>query len=563
MARIRKSRETAGRAERERIIWHIAVYIRLSKDDGNDESLSVTNQKKIIREYLEQFFGEEYTIVDFYIDDGLTGTDYERPHFQRMMHDIEIGKVNCVICKNLSRAFRNYSDQGYFLENYFPLHNTRFITIGDPKVDSFLKPETIQNLEVPITGLMNDRYACKTSNDVRATFNTKRREGEFIGAFAPYGYAKDPKDKNSLVVDEEAARVVRDIFNWFAREGLSKNGIAKRLNEMGVPNPAEYKRRNGLKYNNPHIKMNDGLWSACTITRILKSQMYIGNMVQGRQKVISYKVHDKVTVPEDQWFIKENTHEPIIDRDTFDKVQILQLRDTRTAPEHKQLYLFSGLLRCADCKKALTRKQSKGIVYYSCRTYNDKSKTKCSKHSIREDVLQKAVLVAIQKQIELVGTLSGIIDTINRAPVVHTQSTRLTHMLKLRTGELDKLGGVIDSLYLDWKNGDITRDEYRRMKAKFEEQAEQLHQVIKNLNDEIQTMAQGVKSDEPYLASFLKYRNINRLERGILVELVDTIYVHEGGKIEIKFNFADQYQRVIDFIENNQRELTVLEDKAV
>lgn len=563
MARIRKSRETAGRAERERIVWHIAVYIRLSKDDGNDESLSVTNQKKIIREYLEQFFGEKFIIVDFYIDDGLTGTDYERPHFQRMMHDIEIGKVNCVICKNLSRAFRNYSDQGYFLENYFPLHNTRFITIGDPKVDSFLKPETIQNLEVPITGLMNDRYACKTSNDVRATFNTKRREGEFIGAFAPYGYAKDPKDKNSLVVDEEAARVVRDIFNWFAREGLSKNGIAKRLNEMGVPNPAEYKRRNGLRYNNPHIKMNDGLWSACTITRILKSQMYIGNMVQGRQKVISYKVHDKVTVPEDQWFIKENTHEPIIDRDTFDKVQSLQLRDTRTAPEHKQLYLFSGLLRCADCKKALTRKQAKGIVYYSCRTYTDKSKAKCSKHSIREDVLQQAVLVALQKQIELVGTLSGIIDTINRAPVVHTQSTRLTHMLKLRTGELDKLGGVIDSLYLDWKNGDITRDEYRRMKAKFEEQAEQLHQVIKNLNDEIQTMAQGVKSDEPYLESFLKYRNINRLERGILVELVDTIFVHEGGKIEIQFNFADQYQRVIDFIENNQRELTVLEDKAV
>jgi hypothetical protein len=177
--------------------------------------------------------------------------------------------------------------------------------------------------------------------------------------------------------------------------------------------------------------------------------------------------------------------------------------------------------------------------------------------------LQQAVLIAIQKQIELVDTLTGIIETINSAPIVHTQSTRLNHMLKLRTGELDKLGGVIDSLYLDWKNGDITRDEYRRMKVKFEEQAEQFRQVIHNLNEEIQTMSQGVKSDEPYLESFLKYRNISRLERGILVELVDTIYVCEGGGIKIEFNFADQHRRVIDFIENNRRELTVLENKAV
>lgn len=563
MARIRNSRETTSSTGRKKVIWCIAIYIRLSKDDGNDESLSVTNQKKIVVDYLQSFFEEEYSIIDFYIDDGLTGTDYERPDFQRMLHDVEIGKVNCIICKNLSRAFRNYSDQGYFLESYFPLHNTRFITIGDPKVDSYLRPETIQNLEVPITGLMNDRFACKTSNDIRDTFNTKRRRGEFIGAFAPYGYAKDPKDKNRLIIDEEAAHVVRDTFQWFVYEGLSKNGITKRLNEMGIPNPTEYKRRIGLQYNNPHIDDNDGLWNASTITRILKSQMYIGNMVQGKQRVISYKVHDKVTVPEDEWFIKENTHEAIIERDTFDKAQSLQQRDTRTSPEQKKLYLFSGFLRCADCNKALTRKQAKGLVYYSCRTYKDKSKTKCTKHSIREDILTQAVLVAIQKQIDLVGTLNEIIETINSTPIVHNQSKRLTHLLKLRTQELDKLKGVIDNLYMDWKSGDITRDDYLRMKAKFEEQAQQLKQVIQNLNEEIQTMAEGIKSDEPYLTSFLKHRNISRIERGLLVELIDTIYVHEGGEIRIEFNFADQHRRVIDFIENNRRELTVIENEAV
>lgn len=550
MARIHKSRKTAGNADRKKVIWYTAIYIRLSKDDGNDESLSVTNQKKIIMDYMEHFFEGEYVIVDFYIDDGLTGTDYERPDFQRMLHDVESGKVNCIICKNLSRAFRNYSDQGYFLENYFPLHNIRFITIGDPKVDSYLRPETIQNLEVPITGLMNDRYACKTSNDVRDTFNTKRRNGEFIGAFAPYGYAKDPKNKNHLIIDEEAAHVVRYIFNRFVYEGLSKNGIAKRLNEMDVPNPTEYKRRKGFQYSNPHIHDNDGLWNASTITRILKNPMYIGNMVQGRQRVVSYKVHDKVAVPEDEWFIKENTHEAIIDLETFDKAQILQQRDTRTSPEQKELYLFSGFLRCADCKKTLTRKKSKGHVYYSCRTYNEKSKTKCTKHSIREDVLQKAVLLAIQKQIDLVGTLPEIIETIDSAPIVHTHSRRLEHLLKQRTQEYEKIKAIIDNLYVDWKSGDITKDEYRRLKAKFEEQAGQLQQVIKNLQAEIRTMAEGIKSDEPYLESFLKHRNISRIERGILVELIDTIYVHESGEIRIEFNFADQHRRIINFVEN-------------
>lgn len=560
MARIRKQSNTDIKNECKKAIWYIAIYIRLSKDDGNDESLSVTNQKKIIIDYLEHYFEEEFSIVDFYIDDGLTGTDYERPDFQRMLHDIEIRKVNCVICKNLSRAFRNYSDQGYFLENYFPLHSTRFITISDPKVDSFLRPETIQNLEVPITGLMNDRFACRTSNDVRETLYTKRRKGEFIGAFAPYGYKKDPGDKNHLIIDEDAAQIVRDIFNWFIFDGLSKIGITKKLNELGVPNPTSYKRQNGFRYNNPHVHDNDGLWAPSTVARILRNQMYIGNMVQGRQKVISYKVHDRVSIPEEEWVIKENMHEPVIDKEIFDKAQSMHQHDTRTSPAKKELYLFSGFLRCAECNKALTRKKSKGRVYYACRTYKDKSITKCTSHSIREDVLYEAVLTAIRTQIDLIESLKKIVEDINKAPIIRIQSKRLINLLKLRKQELGKLTSVIDNLYFDWKSGDISKEDYRRMKDKFEEQSEQLKQTIENLNDEIRTIAEGISTDEPYLGSFLKYRNINRLERGILVELIDTIFVCAGGEIKIEFTFADQYKRVVDFIINNRRELSVAEN---
>lgn len=221
---------------------------------------------------MEENFQEEDIIEDIYIDDGQSGTDYDRPEFQRMLCDVERGKVNCIVCKNLSRAFRNYSDQGYFLESYFPKFHTRFVTLGDPKVDTFTDPEVVSGMEVPISGLMNDRFACKTSNDIRRTFDTKRRRGEFIGAFAPYGYLKDPEDKNHLIIDPDAAEVVRDIFCWYVygdmkmekekeerfRGNMSKEGIARRLNDLGIPNPTAYKRRQGLKYCNPQIeKMMD------------------------------------------------------------------------------------------------------------------------------------------------------------------------------------------------------------------------------------------------------------------------------------------------------------------
>ena len=267
------------------MVWRIAAYIRLSREDGNDESLSVTNQKKIIGEYLETFFEGEFILIDYYVDDGLTGTDYDRPAFQRMIHDMENGTVNCIICKNLSRMFRNYSDQGYFLEKIFPMNKIRFITVSDPRVDSFLHPETLQGLEIPINGLMNDRFAAKTSSDVRGTFAMKRRKGEFIGAFAPYGYKKAPGNKNALIIDEEAAEVVRSIYRWFVYEGMSKSGIARRLNDLGIAGPAAYKKSKGLNFCCPQSGKNDGLWSPASVTAVLKNKMYLGIMVQGKQRV--------------------------------------------------------------------------------------------------------------------------------------------------------------------------------------------------------------------------------------------------------------------------------------
>lgn len=539
----------------QRSAWKIAVYIRLSKEDGNDVSYSVINQKALILKYIEQVKAEEeeeYTIVDFYIDDGLTGTDDSREEFQRMLRDIERKKVNCVIVKDLSRPFRNYADQGYYLEYFFPLHDVRFISLQLPFLDSYLYPETMQSIAVPMQGVVNDNHCRETSIKVRQVFNYKRSQGQFIGAFAPYGYQKDPNDKNKLLVDEQAAAVVRDIYRWFVMEGMSKMAIAKRLSSQGTLNPASYKRENGLKYENPNTHFECTLWSAATVTRILKNPTYLGHMVQGRQKVKSYKVHHRVAVPEDDWFLVPNTQEPIISQELFDKAQSLHARDTRTAPQKKELYLFSGFLRCADCQKAMHRKKYGKYGYYVCRTYKEHSGSACSKHTIREKDLIKAVLKMIQIQIQLVDSMAKMIQKINDSPVVQVQSNRIAGNLKNRERELEKATRLKDSLYESWQNGDISREDYSRMKAKYEEQLEQLGQTMHSLRKEQETLFGGVSPDHPYLQHFIKYNNIEELNRGLLIELVDTIFIHENQAITIQFKYADPCKRAVEFIEKNK-----------
>ena len=558
MPRIRKTSQSSVA-----VYWRIALYIRLSREDWKDEdgkkngqdspdvSRSIVEQKKILNEYVETHFQEEDTVVDTYIDDGLTGTDDTRDNFRRMMDDVERGKVNCIIVKTLSRAFRNYADQGRYLEEIFPRKGVRFISTGNPFVDSFKDLDAIQNgLEIPINGLMNDRFAAKTSADVRRTFDAKRRRGEFIGAFAPYGYKKDPENKNRLLIDEEAAQVVKNIFLWFVNGGMSKTSIAKKLNELGIPNPTMYKSHvQRCKYKNPNIKKTDGLWSSSIVLNLLTNETYIGNMVQGRFRIISYKVHTQTRVPEDEWYVVPNTHEAIIDRDTFAKAQLLHSRDTRTAPGKRELYLFSGFLRCADCHKSMRRKTSKELVYYHCRTKTDKGQ--CTKHTIREDKLTQAVLDAIRTQIGLAE--SELFELVEQTSNIEKHPVCFTGMRQLREEELARIQAAANSLYLDWKNGDITKDDYRRMKASFDEKTANLREAIESVNSEINSTEETF-SDDAYLTAFMKYKNIQTLDRGILVALVDTIHVHQGGQITIDFTFADESKRIANYVENGNLE---------
>lgn len=552
----RKSRSIIETEKPKYRVWRIAIYIRLSKEDARcfDESESVTNQRKIIEDHITEFNdGDEYMIVDEYVDDGISGTtDDERDDFQRMLSDIKRGRINCVIVKDLARSFRNYSDQGYYLDDWFPRYNVRFISLFHQLLDSYKDPQNMRSIAVPIQGVLNENHCAETSDKVREVFDMKRRNGEHIGSFAAYGYIKDTNDKNALVIDEQAAAVVREIFSMFL-DGMSKNAIVRYLNDHGILCPSLYKREClGLKYQNPQMNMiKRPLWCAMTITSILKNRMYCGDMVQGRYRIKSYKVHVQETVPKDEWYIVENTHEAIIDRETFEKVQRLLLRDTRTGPQQNKLYLFSGFLKCADCGKSMTRSKVGDTVYYYCRTYKDQSKGGCTKHTIRHDRLEAAVLYAIRQQVYLAVDYSKTIEWINRAPLVKSQSKKLIDAIEQKERELSKIIRYKQAIYQDWKDGEISHSDYRHMKADYEQQADALGAVIERLQAEKAEIENGVDVENPFLLAFRQYQNIDKLTRDVLIELVDHIKVYQGGSISIVFRFADELRRVQEYIEVN------------
>ncbi len=539
----RKSRiiTTKGRKPGSRV-WLTAIYIRLSKEDArsNDESESVTNQRNMIEEHIASMNdGDEYRIVREYVDDGVSGTtDDERGGFQEMLADIRRGWINCVIVKDLARSFRNYSDQGYYLDDWFPRHNVRFISLFHQSLDSYREPGMMRNIAVPIQGVMNENHCAETSEKVREVFDMKRCRGEHIGAFAPFGYRKHPCDHNVLMIDEQAAGVVRDIYAMFL-SGMSKNAIAHALNDEGVLCPAAYKREVlGQKYYNPGVNSSRRpLWTAASVTTILKNQMYCGDMVQGRYRRKSYKVHVQERVPEDEWYIVKNTHEPIIERPVFENTQRLLSGDTRSGPQQQQLYLFSGFLRCADCGSAMTRSKVKGKVYYYCRTYKDKSKHACTKHSIRHDRLEAAVLYAVRQQIYLAVNDEELIADLNKMPRPENLVMKNADSLAQREKELAKVKRYKQAAWQDWKDGEITPEEYHYMKSDYEERMESLLQSIQKL----QQAGAGTDKDkeDPLWSYYREQRNIDQLSRDVLGELIDVIEVGENGNIGIKFRFTD------------------------
>ncbi len=529
--------------------WSAALYIRLSKDDGDTaESNSVTSQREILKEYVRQ--NEDVEIYDYYVDDGWTGTNFNRPSFQRMIQDVYDGRVNCVIVKDLSRFGRNYTDSGYYIDNVFTRFNTRFIALNN-NYDSASKSMNAYTkcITIGVQNVINESVAATTSVNVRGTLNMNRKQGKFIGSFPTYGYFKDPNDHHKLVIDDEAAPVVRQIFKWFI-EGKSIIGITRELNTLGIVNPTMYKKQKGWNYNRSNAN-NDGLWCDSTVRRMLTNQMYIGNMVQGKNTTISYKIKQCKSVPKDDWIIVENTHEPIIDKNTFEKAQSLFNRSIRKAPAKTEVDLFSGFIKCADCHRAMSKKTNKHSYgtyeYYRCVTSSKLDRTACSPHSIRIDKLEKTVLTAIQAMIDTAIELDVLLEKINKKTENNGACLAKKSLEKL-VAERDKIKDMMLELYPDWKSGMISKDEYMSLKENMAEKVKGLDEKIadfeKNLADD------NKRNENDFLTIFKQYGKIDKLTRPILTELVDSILVHKDGNITINFKFKDAYEQIIEFIES-------------
>ncbi len=514
--------------------WRVGKYIRLSREDGTSES--VVNQEKILDDEIPCFFEpDSYEVVDAYIDDGTSGTtDAERLEFQRMTRDVKAGRINCIVVKNLSRAFRNSANQGRFLEEFIPLYRTRFISLYQPRLDTYLDPEVVHSLEVGVTGFLNEQYAYKTSVDVRRTFRCKREKGEFIGAFAPYGYAKDPRDKNRLVIDEEAAAVVRDVFRWFLRDGMSKRAIALRLNELAVPNPTAYKRAGGLRYRNPNGAKSDGLWCARTVGAMLTDPIYAGVMRQGRQKVVSYKLHKRLAVPESEWVTVEGAAPAVVSREEFERARELLSRRARTAPGARAPHPFSGLLRCADCGAAMRRGSAGKYVYYACRTHDERDRSRCARHTIRGDALESAVLASLRLLASFAGAAARAGGEAESA-----DASRRWALLRDGARELERLRERRDELYEDWKRGDVERGQYRRLDEAYRLRAERLEAAARRLDAE-ERAAREAPSPLP------GEETVPELSRALLRCLVRAVRVREGGAIEIELACADPFASALN-----------------
>ncbi len=525
-----------------------ASYVRLSQDDGDkEESNSIINQKNLIRDYMKKH--PEFTLVKEYPDDGYSGVNFERPAFQEMMEDVKNHRINCIIVKDLSRFGRNYIETGKYLEQVFPFLGVRFIAINDG-VDTGRTQSDAEQFVLPFKNLFNDSYCKDISTKVRSQLAIKRKNGDFVGSFACYGYMKDPADHNQLIIDPEAADIVRCIFDWKIH-GLSAERIAEKLNSQGILCPMEYKRRQGLKVSTNFRTNDKAKWSPVSVLRILKNEIYVGVTTQGKVTTPSYKIKRLVEKPESEWDRVEGTHEPIVTQDIFDAVQALMLRDTRISPDKEKVYLFSGFLCCADCKLNMTRRvnkvNGKAYAYYSCAGY--KRKSGCSSHNISEQILYDAVLAAVQYQFNLVLDLERLLKYAQELPDDPNSLHRFEVQIAKLEDDIRRNQDMKLRLIENLNDGILSRDEYLELSSIYDNRIRDGRLAIKNVEKE----RDGFKNlplENEWLTSFKKYPRIDKLDRILLAELVHIIEVHENKAITVRFRFDDQITRVISYLEH-------------
>lgn len=532
--------------------YNACIYARLSRDDGDKlESDSIINQKALIRDFLSKH--PEIHAVSEKTDDGYSGVNFDRPAFQEMMEDIRSGKINCVVVKDLSRFGRNYIEAGNYIERVFPFLGVRFIAIND-NYDSLDRNQS-DSLIIPFKNLINDAYCKDISVKIRSQLEIKRKKGQFIGAFAAYGYLKDEEDHNKLVVDTYASEIVRAIFKWKI-QGMSQGRIANKLNMQGVLCPMEYKLSLGMKVQTNFRVHKKALWSSKAVTRILTNEIYTGVLVQGKVGTPNYKIKKIMPRDEADWIRVEGIIPVIIDKDMFDSVQMILAKDIRIAPEEDVVYPLSGFVKCADCGQNMVRKSynagGKAYSYFICSTR--KAGKGCSTHSISEEKLMDVVLQMVSKQIDSVCEMEKMLDIVDSLPEMQANVFNYDAQVVRLKEEIERNKSFKLKLYENLQEGLIGQDEYFLFKKSYAAKIAEAEAAIMAIEDEREQAVSRNRDSLSWMETFKKYRNITSVNRSMVVDLIRQVNVFEGGRAEVVFRHADEAEKVVRMLEDYSRQ---------
>ena len=509
--------------------YHAALYIRLSKEDENvGPSQSVQNQESLLREFVQQ---HRVSVYDTYIDDGWSGTNFDRPSFNRMIQDIEAKKVNMVITKDLSRLGRDYIMTGHYMERYFPEHRVRYISLLDG-IDTGV--DSTANDITPFRAIMNDMYAKDISKKIKSVKRDKQRKGLFIGGKPVYGYKMHPTEKNKIVVDEPAAMVVRRIFAM-ALSGQSCHSIASQLNQEGVPPPSVYA---GIPLKNGRFA---GLWSSERISEMLQNETYIGNMVQGRQVKINYKSKKCLKQPPESWVVVENTHEPLVDRETFRQVRLL-VNSRKYTRSRTYDYLLKGMVYCHECGALMTvanRKTTKGEnrLFFICKTYQRFTKAGlCTCHTIKVDTVTEAVVSKVREVCQSYLDQDKLLVLAKEALAKNAQKNKVEIQLAELQKKIDLLTSNLDRMYTDRLNGLLPEEDFQRIFNRTKSERQQLELQQADLRS---LQKNPVNSSDKAKELVQRFVESACASRELLVSLVDRIELTQDKQLIIHFRIPE------------------------
>ncbi len=529
--------------------YYAINYVRLSyTDDRTCESDSITNQKKYIEEFVKK--NPDIEVVDVKVDDGYSGIVFDRPAFKEMIEDIKSGKINCVIVKDLSRLGREYNETFTYLRKVFPALGVRFIAIND-NIDT-AKEAITNDLSISFKGVMNDEYCRDISIKTRTALNIKRKNGDYVGATPVYGYKKSEENNNRLVIDDYAASIVKDIFKMRI-DGISADKIAAQLNDKGVLSPREYKKDNNIPLpRNGYCDKANSKWSATTIIRILKDEVYTGKLIQGKQGTPNYKIKELVKRSEDELFITENAHEAIISKHDFDLVQKLMQLDTRISPKTDRLHLFSGMLICGCCGNRMTRKtvtyKGNKYFYYYCPTGK---KNGCKgENMVKEDDLTECVTESIQAYIKNVTSLQDVLSGIDSSAINAERCGRIKTQIAEIQKQLKKTADFKSTLYENFISGILDKDDYKALKATYSKDEQKLNDTIKTLESELDECVNNTSKKALWAEHFKQFENISELDRNTVVQLIVSIKIFDKTHLQITYNFEDEYEQALSVLEN-------------